>query len=375
MPQAFHHDGVTYFGTVRGDTGAQQLGQYVHATDALTLSTVHTFSPDMHNYPAVVRRADGHLVTVYCDHSAGALYRRISTSPDDATAWGSETNIDSQVGGVGYTYPWLMRLDEEDDDLLLFIRNYAGGTMDWCLSRSTDGGSSWSAFTTLVSGSRYYARCWLSPDGRIDFATTDGSYAEDGASLYHFYSLPDGTFHQSDGTVITSPPFTPGELTKVYDGEVGAGVRYPASVARDVDSGDVVIAFPIQTGSPTDHVGEDEDYLYARWDGSGWTVNTVATDVGANTFEITEGSLSVDPHDLAVLLVSKRVAGTWTVHRYVTGDEGVTWDITAIGAGAGGSLYPGWVQDHADGLLAMWMQGTFTTEDDWSSGIAGYRRV
>jgi hypothetical protein len=368
MPQAFYYGGVSYFGTIRGDTGEAQIGQYVHATGTVTLTTVHTFSPDQHSAPAIMRRpSDGRLITVYCDHAGPDLYCRISTNPDDATSWGAETNIDSQVQGTLYTYPWL--LDLQDEGLIsLFYRNTVGSSYNWCMSSSSDGGTTWTNGnnSTIVSGTRYYGRSFLSADGRVDFIFTDGSYAEDYASAYHMYRTP-GHYYKSDGTEITGEPFAPSELTKIYDGST-AGVRYPASLARD-PSGSIVACLPVQTGTPSGHIGEDEDYIYARWNGSSWSTHTIATDVGATSFEFTEGSLAVDPSDLDRVLLSKRVAGSWRMHLYTTTDAGSSWSSTALTDSGGDDIYPGFVEGHVSALQGLWLKGTFTTEDDWAAAI------
>jgi hypothetical protein len=369
---AIYSGGKTFFGTITGD-GHAQIGEYVHATGVLTLTTIHTWSPtDQHNAPAIGRRSDGKLLTAYTGHQDAHMYTRISTNADDSTAWASETDIDSTLGGTLYTYPALLHLTVESaSKFFLFFRDQRSDSA-WQYNSTANDGASWSSGTgsTLTSGDRYYGCASHDPStGRVDFTFIDGSYAEDHASLYHMYYLP-GHYYKSDGTEITSEPFLVSEMTKVYDGAT-AGVRNPATIVRI--GSEVAIGFSVQTGTPSGHIGTDGDYKYARWNGSAWSVHSIATAVGMTTFDYTEGGLSIDPGDLDVLLASIRVAGTWTMHRCVTPDSGATWTNTAIDSGAGDAIYPGWVLDHDDGLLAMWLQGSFTDDNVWDAAIMGYR--
>jgi hypothetical protein len=369
----FYYNGKTFFGTVDPVSGDVQVGQYVHATDTLTLTTVHTYSPDQHNRPTVVRRGDGKLVTVYSDHAAAALYCRVSTNADDATAWGAETNIDSQVQGVAYTYAKLMYLPLEDGDLLLFYRSTDGGTVTWHTSRSVDGGSTWTNGnnSTLFGGTWWYGNCFLSSDGRIDYAFTDGAYAEHYASLYHFYYEP-GYYRKSDGTDITAlAPFTGSEVTKVYDG-ASAGAGYPTSVVRTTDGG-LAISYSRHTGTPQGSPGiiaDDADYRYAYWNGSSWSNHDIVTGVGVQTVSYSVGSCAIDPSDPSRVLASVRDGNSdWQMYLKETTDNGASWSTRQLTTDTDDDIYPSWIEGHDPSLQALWLDGTFTTEDDWSAGI------
>ena len=103
-----------------------------------------------------------------------------------------------------------------------------------------------------------------------------------------------------------------------------------------------------------------------------WSVETVASAVGATTFEYTEGSLAIDPADLDRVVVSKRVAGEWRIHLYVTSDAGASWAVTQLTSTGAPSIYPEYVNDHQPELEAMWLTGTFTTQSSYNAKIEGW---
>jgi hypothetical protein len=242
--------------------------------------------------------------------------------------------------------------------------------MTWSLSKSTDGGATWGAKTDIVSGTRHYGRCVKTSESRLDFAFTDGSYAEDGASVYHLY-YEGGDWFASDGTDIGDPPFNlADDATLAYDGSVGAGARSPQSVAKVGD--DIVITYPIQTGTPTNHVGEDSDYGYSRWNGATWTGRVVETSVGPPSFDFPEGGVAVDPADLDRVAASVEVGGVWRMFLYTTDDDGATWSATQLTEDGDDDVFPRWVSDHDATVEFIWSKGGFVTENDFSFGIEGY---
>lgn len=334
---------------------------------------------DQHNSPALLLRTDGRLLAIYMPHAGPSAYRRVTVNPltSDPTitgGWQAATNIDSQLGGEAYTYPDLHRFD---DGIHLTFRVQDGAGNNWCESISTDEGATWSTLVNLCYGPRYYARFFRSSGTRLDIAITDGSYAEDHASIHHFYR-ESGSYFKTDGTPIAgSPPFAISAFTKVYDGAT-AGVRSPADIVKIGD--DIAIAFCVQTGTPHDHIGEDEDYKYARSNAGGaWAVSTVATAVGALTFEFTEGSLAIDLRNLSRLAVSRRevsdLSHPFRMFDVKSPDGGATWPGgTPISDSDGNpAAYAVFIRNYARGLRLAFLQGpTWTSQSVFSSGIVGF---
>lgn len=369
--QPFYANGYTFFG-YSDNAGDFLAAQFDHSDGSVTEHTLATGGvADQHNRTSLVRRSsDDRLVAIVAIHGSSNIYRFVSTNPDDVSAWAASTNIDSQLGSTAYSYPFIFELEDESK-LYLFYRDF-DGLSNWEIATSSDDGATWSAFTNLVFATRAYARAFKTSVSRFDVFVTDGSFAEDFASLYHFY-YEGGDYFTSDGTMIAgSPPFDFADLTLVYDGAT-AGVRYPASHA--VVGGEIAVVFPVMTGTPSGHIGEDEDYLYARWDGADWTVTTVRADVGATDFTFTEGSLAVDPADLDHVVISRRNAGgsgTWRIYDYTTTDDGATWTETAVTSSGDEDRYPEFVNGHQPELRYLWLKGTFTDQDTFDSEVWGY---
>jgi hypothetical protein len=360
---------ASLFGLV-SDAGSVRIGQYLHATEAGSSVEVGVLSADQHNAPAVIRRSsDGRFVAAMSDHAGAAMYINISTNPDDNDPWAGTTNIDAQLGGSGYTYPFLAQLNDETGDPIYLFFRIDDGLSNWCYSTSTDGGTTWSAFTNLVFGTRYYARFVKTSESRIDMAITDGSYAEDFASVYHGY-LEGGVWHGSDGTPLAgSAPYDITDFTLAYDGST-SGARIPNSIQSDGTR--VAVAFPVFTGAPSGHIGTNGNYIVADWDGSTWTSHTLATAVGMTTFDFSEGGLALDPADLDHAAASIRVSGTWRMHDCVRADADAAWVNTQVTSSGDEDRYPWFVDGHQSPLLYIWQKGTFTSQSVFDVGVWGY---
>lgn len=366
--QPFYYGGKTYFGFA-DNAGGSYAGSFDHSSGAVVTALLHTFgTADQHNRPALLRRSsDGRFLAVYCDHSGSAIYVRISTNPNDISSWGAETNIDSSLNGTAYTYPALV---ETSVGIFIFYRDVSGAASYWKFARSADDGATWIDSGVITSGTRVYGRIFRTSNTRLDMVFTDGSYCEDKASVYHVYQLSDGTYHGSDGTALGgSPPYAVSAFTKLYDGATN-GARYVACHA--LSGSDIAVIFPVQTGTCASHIGADEDYVYARWNGSAWASHTVAASVGATTVEFTEGALTLDPANLGRVFLSKRVSGTWRIHEATTADAGATWDVVQRSTTGDDDMYPEFVLDHVPGLEALWLKGTFTSQSVYDTGIEGW---
>lgn len=361
MSPALYHNGVTYFGYA-DSAGYMNARTYTHATEIVS-SAVQIGGPttpsDWHNDPALlIRASDSRILTVLCDHDAPTIYTRLSTNPEDITAWGASTNIDSQLGGSDYTYPVLF---EQSGTIHLFYRDFQGGTTGvMCYSTSADDGATWTAQTELYKNAGKYAYWQVCSDGsRIDIATTDGSLEADHASVYHFY-IEGGNRYKSNGTLISaSLPLAPADLTKIYDGATN-GARFVNGLAR-VGSG-IAVTFPV-------FVTSDEGYRYARWNGA-WGTNSVVN-AGHTGDAFVEGGVVVDPADLNTLLLSRYIGGQWQIFEYATLNAGTSWVSKQLTSGTDASVYPSFIRNHAGGLTRLWLYGTATSYTSFSLAVYG----
>jgi hypothetical protein len=361
---------TSLWGTITS-SGSVRINAKNHTTGTVTSTEVGVLSGDQHNSPAIViRESDGKYVVAMCDHNGAAMYINISTNAHDSTSWTGTTNIDAQLGGTAYTYPSLFQLEgETGDPMFLFFRNIVSGVSRWSLSRSTNGGVSWTnASAGIASGTRWYGRMTKSTSTRLDIAFTNGSYAPDFADVYHCY-YEAGNYHDSAGATI-SEPLNETNMTQIYDGSAG-GARFPNDVFGDGTN--VAISFPIQTGTPGAVIAVDGDYIQARREGAAaWVNKTVASNVGMTTVDFTEGGISIDPKDWNRVAASVRVSGTWRMHLYTTTNSGTSWTATQITSSGSEDRYPWWVRDYVSGLLFVWQKGTFTSETSFNVAVHGY---
>jgi hypothetical protein len=372
--------GQTVFGYVDGTSGNVELRAYDHAAGTISGATnLHSAlggidgNPDHHDAPAILRRAsDGRLVTVYSGHAAAACYRRISTNPDDASAFGAETNLDSQIGATDYTYPNLVQLTGETNaPIYLFIRDLAINPSDRLIySKSTDDGVTWSAKTTVYNPGASRSVYWkLISNGvdRVDFFVTDGSMPNETAPvrIYHFY-MTGGTFYKSDGTHISaSLPFGPSDVAQVYGGSLRAW-PFDAVLRPDDNTPEVVIQ--IATSGETDN--ELRDYRYR---GGSWVGNAIVSAGGIWVANISPGVV-FDHQNPDTTYLARLISGKWELWRYRTYDDGATWTGTAMtSSSAVNNLTPSPVYGHNGQMPVVWFRGSYTDYNHYSTGVAGLR--
>jgi putative BNR repeat neuraminidase len=356
---AYWYNGVTYFGYI-DSSGNVKINTYSDAGVLGTAFTLHaTLQVDWHCNPAVLVRSDGRIIVAYCRHSGSEMYVRLSSNPEDISAFGTETNIDSQLGGFQYTYPILF---ESGGTLYLFYRDDGPGgngePSKWSYSTSTDG-VTWAAETIFYNQGTLNTYMAVDFDGtRFDFAVTDGSADADNASVYHFYRVG-SSYYKSDGTLISaSLPLTPADLTLVHSGASG-GARYPASI--DGNGGSPIITWPEFTAGA-------KDWYYAAYSGS-WTSHNVVSD-GATGAAWVEGGFALDHSDPTIAWLSRSVSGHYQVFRYRTYDSGATWFSTQISASASDDFYP-FVPRNAGRLKALWLRGTASSATSYTLQIMG----
>ena len=368
--QAFYHGGTSYVGFC-DNAGLIYVGSYDHASGVFTKTVVGgPTAIDQHDATGIVRRSsDGRLVALFCSHNSANIYRRISTNPEDATAWGATDNMDSSIGGSAYTYPALYELSDESK-LYAFMRcdNNSSLPMSWGISTSADDGATWSAKTVLFAGDFWYAKSCKATGSRLDFLVTTGANYADHSSVYHVY-YQGGSWFKSDGTSAGSPPFATTDMTLVYDASA-TGSRVPGDIASDGTT--VVATFPRFVAPQNGTIGSDEDLLYGYWNGSSWSVNTVAANIGATVATYLDGGIAIDSSDFGHVQYAAKVGGVWQMFDATTTDQGATWEATQLTTTAVRRGYPWFVRDHSSGLVSVWLLGTFTDQDTFDTGIEGY---
>ena len=376
-PRAIHHDGTIYFGYVnaRGDVIVRS---YDPATRALSPETVlhAALQVDDHSNPSfLVRASDRRILAFYTAHDDTTMRLRISTDPDDVSAFGPEARLDAALGGTAYDYanPFQQH-DEPGAPIHLFYRDVATpGAYDLVSSTSQDGGLTWAAQQRLVhSGRRSYWKTAANRDGRIDVAFIDVHPAHGDGSLYHF-SYAGGAAYRSDGSPAGLLPIGTSGMTLIH--AEAASKAWVHDIA--VQDGHPVIAY-VTFPTPTDH-----RYRHARWTGSAWQTSeivaagswipTAIVPGAAGIEEFYSGGMALDQSDPSIVYCSVQVGPErWDILRCVTDDGGRTWRATTL-TRAGKNIRPAAVRDATSDLRALFLTGSYASYTSYNVGISGIR--
>lgn len=369
--KAAYYNGYTYLAWV-DSSGNVEIAAFDHATRTMgATTTLHaTLTADLHVSPTVlVRDSDKRIMVAYTKHDEAVFYVRISTNPEDVSAFGSEVNLDSVLGGTTYTYPALhQQLGTTGDAILLFYRDVLSivtGALCYTYTTDHDASPTWAAESVLYQNTGFQSYWKVAGDGNVrqDVATTDGHPVSDAPThLYHMYS--DATnWHESDGTVISAGfPFGPGDLTEVDDGSSGS--CWPMSVCAN--GGNPVIVYFRGT-----YPQGDMDIIRAKWNGSAW-VKKLVTNIGAPGTWYYPGGAVADPADPDTLYAIKWNGSRLGMYRATTIDDGDTWSWRAIDTGQSeDSVFPAEVRDAAAELRAIWLRGTITDETTFTLAVSG----
>jgi hypothetical protein len=377
VPVAVQSGGKVFYAYPDGSNGNIEIAEADEATGANVATTVlhAALEADAHNCAAIlVRSSDSRLVVIYGRHNNSDIYRRISTNPNDSTSWGTETNIDSQLGGTRYTDWQLHQLNAmTNDPLVLFYRDEptAGTDSRWVMSTSTDGGTTFGAQTIIyrVASARSYVVSWSDSQDRIHFIASNSTAAATHV-IGHFY-YDNGSWFASDGTSLGSPPFDETDLTTIYS---GSDFALPSFVAIDTDGTPVATYY-------TRNASDEYTHWYARWDGSQWNSTELASGLSGVPYEPTTGDtgpLHATPDDgdvNVVYSIEDTGDGNPQVYRYVTVDSGATFSKSAITMGSTGHQgVPSAVRHRGSGLRVLWQFGTLNDYLDYSLGTRGSLR-
>lgn len=367
-PRAVQHEGVLYFGYVRGTDGSVMVATW----DGTTLSETVIASElqvNDHAYPSLlIRASDERIIAFYTKHLDTTVRYRVSTNPLDISEWGAEQTVGNKVAGQ-YTYTMPVQLSGEyGQPIRLFYRVHVtddGGDQELSYSKSDDDGATWGSGVRLSDLN--YTK--VAANGtRIHFFGTQ--HPDSGqTSLYHFYfDSPSGEWRKSDGTALVSPsfPLQTSDMTLVYDGSTTRAWVWDAAMDGDYP----VVAFATFPGND----GSDHRANVARWDGDSWGVDEIAQ-MGADIHPgeqpegngqiFYSGGIAIDRGDPRIVYVSRQVGSDWHIFRYP--------GAVQLTSGSVKHIRP--VAVHAPGRFrALAMAGTYTSYVDFSVGTIAIPR-
>lgn len=359
-PRAVFYNGATYFGWANA-SGKSGITKYTHATGVSQNFSLSSFTQvDDHNTTAIHIRQDGRIVAFYSMHNdtSGARYR-ISTNPEDVTAWSAETILSASV--VTYMNPRYLK----DQGVLLFHHRSVDSTL---MRHSLDEGATWSAshvFITPQSGKRPYAHSVLNGD-RVDFIASDDHPALSMTSIYHFYAKWVGgavKYYNSFGVELTTP-FYVTAATKVYD---GAAVRSMWQDIRADRNGKIRVLF---FRWPTWETGS---FCYTEFDGVKWTPYVEICSTGMYFDAIdphSNGRGAFDTRNPDVLYLSRESGGAWNVEEWVARNSGASWQKSRdITTGAGKKFRPLSPEGHDGRAAVAYLTGEYVDFTDFNVSI------
>ncbi|UUL75364.1 BNR repeat-containing protein [Pseudarthrobacter sp. Fe7] len=364
-------------------------------------STVHVLhqrlEPDDHDAPALMIRPDGRYLAMYARHKTDNYSRwRISARPHDASEWGPEECFDwtELAGGRGATYSNLHRLDDEsrvynfvraiNDDPSLMVSGDEGGTWRY-------GGK---LFTRpkvgYVNG---YTRYFGNGIDRIDLITTDHHPRDFNNSIYHGF-IRDDALHDAEGRVVSKPLIgSPGIDQKALTTIFQAGTELDGDVLThgwtvDLRGQEKHLAAIISCrandingalGREQTLDVDDHRLLYARYDGTHWSLRPLAVAGPAllpHEQDYT-GLGAVDPNDLDHVYVSTPVSPRtgeatehYEIYRGRTRDEGATWEWEAITANSDvDNLRPMVPPGDASVRAVCWFRGTMRSSQAYEAEV------
>lgn len=349
-----------------------------HSTDTFVATrTIRTgFDVDTHHNFAVLVEANTHkLWAAYCEHNGPEMYLKISTTsldadPDLGDGFGAEQPLHSQLGSwADHTYPNLVQLTGETDDpvYLLYRTHHSNGRL--MVSKSTNGTTWTTAKIVWLAPGNFdpYWRIISNGTDRIDVLSSNGPTAA--VNLYHFYYQADA-WHDSAGN----------DLGKVITGTGGSDAIAYTDATLVLDSSDGVIdrCFGASwDGTAPAGIAWQKNgtttrrAVSVRWRSSAWQIDTIIEDVGGFLFDGYQSGADMHPADPDVVLVAKKVGGSWQMFRCTSADDGGTWNEEQLTDGAGDNFTPMFVTDNAPGLQAVWSHGSFGSSTSFSVSARG----
>ncbi|MEC9246268.1 MAG: BNR-4 repeat-containing protein [Pseudomonadota bacterium] len=338
----------------------QVIASYDHSTgeQVKTVLRVRTGIFDDHDAPAVLVRADGRIVVFYPQHNGGELKYKISTNPEDVSAFGVEQTVNA---GRQPCYPNPVMLSAESNRIYVFYCDRTDQRNIY-YSYSDDQASSFSAPVLLVDGGGDFPTQGIyfktGNDGvdRVDFAITGAVGGRDAEKrdVRHF-RFSAGAVYTAGGASLGALPLAFESVPLVYDtGAPNGNHVWVWDCSTNGGNPQVVyVEFP----SKNEHV-----YRYARWDGAAWQDERLSN--AGSTIAIVGGERYYSPgicldHDRdAVLYASFGNTSKTTLKKLTRNSLGkwISRDLNTFGDGN----YRPFVPRNADPELSvMWMAGKY----------------
>lgn len=360
--------------------------------------TIDEIGQDDHNVPALLLRPDGRYLAMYTNHNADKLSRyRVSAGPHDGSTWEAKQVFDWKAeidSNFNTTYSNLFYLSAED-------RTYNFARADQRspnMLTSTDQGDTWTHAGWLTqSGNVGYVNGYFkyASNGvdRIDFLATEHHPRDYNTSVYHGY-LKGGKLYGSDGTLVDDDAFdevapAPSAFTPVFvaGSQVGGEPlthAWLSALRLDAEGRPYAILTARANDVPEDTNFADHRFMYARFDGTSWSVHPLAQ-AGAALYDREEdytGLGALDPHDPNRVFIStaidprtKKPTEKHEIYEGATADGGATWRWTALTeASPVDNLRPVVPVWDGKSTAVLWLRGTYSNMNHYDLAVVGIIR-
>lgn len=334
-PKAIYYKGtyektyISYF-DISSNPGKVVISSYNHADKSKQSFIIDpSFGYDDHNHPSIlVRNQDHRILIFWCGHSGGTMRMRVSTNPEDVTAWGATQTIISGANGNNFTYPNPYQLSGENNRIYLFYRG-----IDWqqTMTWSDDGGTTWiKPFKFFAGGNRPYHKYH---SNGVDEIHTLTEY-DNRALPMQYLCIKKGGFYGAAGNLIrtiadvqANGPINSADIPNIF---IRGSTTNCAGwdIALDAQGRPVFVMDSIQNG---------HHYYWVRWDGTKWIkhylMNSGAEMGGEFGFAC---GLTLDHANPNIVYLSHWVGAQPELERWITSDNGATWAKTVITANSAG---------------------------------------
>ncbi len=364
-----------------------------------TLGTGLASNIDDHNAPAFVIRPDGKYFAMWSGHRVDCHSR---TSIFDGSAWSTEKKFDwtslgcpwagASTNMITYSNPWYI-----GSSIYAGVRSV--GT-DPAFLTSADDGQTLSYYGRLMSTKQTgyvagYFKYWGDNTDRIDFVGTEAHPRDADTSLYHGYikggriynstdKVMDTALKDANSTSTTSVKIN--TYTQVFKtGSTIGGVKlehaWNHDIVRYADGTIAILGQARVNGTGT--TDPDKRMLYFRFDGTSWKATYLAK-AGSHLYADEQdytGLGALVPDDPTTIYLSTpydpstdtmKSGAKREIWRGTTCDNGATFKWTPVTANSTKDnirpIVPKWDANHT---ALLWMQGTYTTAQNYAEAIVG----
>ena len=344
------------------NSGNQHIGYFDHETKTFQKRLIRTVGDDDHSAPSLLVRNNGRII-VFLPSGTGhrnPLHCIISTNPEEIESFGSVTTVSNDQ--CAYPRPF----QNKNGEIFVVFRYllYHDG-----MSKSVDGGKTWSPPTTLVnfgSGKIVYGALYqeLGDLDRIHYACLYwDATLKDRFNIYYMQSVDGGnSWRKIDGTPITLPATQP-DMDLVWSVQT---VRLHDIIAdEESHTPHIVVAQPIAR-SQINYVRRLH-YENGEWINETITPTKVfyynPTAPEVNTY--TAGA-AIDPKNSDILYIAAASGDKTDMQKWekINGGWRKTLDITS-GAMAW-CIRPFMPRNYHDELKLTWSYGSYTSFGVWN---------